>query len=193
MQISEIYSNMFPEAKVVLNPCIIHKIQIPWTRHMTFFSFNTVTTNPRVIVTTYPDTFFMIKSYISPTQSWFKLSFILLHIANILQLSSKHRITWFYNSSGVQHIFCGGPKIYFHNPKTIFCLSLFFGSTCCTTSFYGALVIKMWYYSSIFNADWCLNFTEQPLLQPTPYYNQPRSPLYQQPGTMKTPCTHDSV
>ena len=26
----------------------------------------------------------------------------------------------------------------------------------------------MWYYSSIVKTDWCLNFTEQPLLQVTP-------------------------
>ena len=115
--------NMFSEAKVMLNPCIIHEIQTPWAPWldtMTFACFNTVTTNPRVIVTTYPDTPFMIKSCISPTQYWFKLSFTLPHIANILQLSSKHRITWFYSSCEVQHIFCEGPKIYFHDPKRRF-------------------------------------------------------------------------
>ena len=29
MQMTEIYSNMFPEAKVMLNPYIIHEIQTP--------------------------------------------------------------------------------------------------------------------------------------------------------------------
>ena len=154
-----------------------------------FCSVTLLQPTPGVLVTTYPDTPFVIKSYISPTQQRFKLSFTLSHIANILLLSSKDRITWFYNSYGVQHIFCGGPKIYFHDPKNVFCLSLVFGSTCCTTTFnhrywlkidwtfFGELVTKMWYYSSTFIADWCLNFTEQPLLQPTPCYNQSR-PTY---------------
>ena len=55
-----------------------------------------------------------------------QLSFTLARVANILLLSSKHRITWFYNSCGVQHFFYGSPKIYFHDPKKFF-VRHFFG------------------------------------------------------------------